>query len=404
MTKAQSLNIKIVLKKFFDTLCLCACVPLCLCAFVFISDGNFVYSSTISKKVDKKEDIGEKKRELHTLKEEIRQKKEKVKEVKKKEQKISQELQQTEVKLESTRKKLKEVSFRLMQVTKHAENITLQLNKEEEKFKKEQGEFAQRMRQVYEYGPLQFWEMLFGAENFFDFLNRVDFLHRILQYDVKLISQIKETKEKIKARQIELKLKCEEIEGIKKDVSYQEKEEKKQIDVKEKVLSDIQRERKAYEAAIRELEETSYEIEVWIKKMEAQRKQPSLYSWDHKWIRPVSGGITSGFGWRMHPVFKIVKFHNGIDIEAPEGTPIVAVANGEVIFSNWWDGYGKTVIIDHGSGVATLYAHCSQLLVGVGQHVKAGQRIALVGSTGISTAHHLHFEIRRNGIPINPLK
>lgn len=373
--------------------------------FLFLSSGgDFVLTSSKTKKIDKKEDIGEKKRELRSLKEEIKQKKEKVKEVKKKEVRISQELQQTEIKLESTRKKLREVSFRLMQTTLQKETITLQLNKEEEKFKKEQGEFSQRLRQIYEYGPLQFWEMLLGAESFFDFLNRVDFLHRILQYDIQLVSQIKETKEKIKVRQIELNRKCEEIEGIKKDVSYQEKEEKKQIDIKEKVLSDIQRERKAYETAVRELEETSYEIEVWIKKMEAQRKQPSLYSWDHKWIRPVSGSITSGFGWRMHPVFKIVKFHNGIDISVPEGTPIVAVANGEVIFSNWWGGYGKTVIIDHGSGVATLYAHCSQLLVGVGQHVKAGQHLALVGSTGISTGHHLHFEIRRNGVPINPLK
>lgn len=360
-----------------------------------------------SQKIDstqKKVDISERKKQLQSIKEEIKEKREKLTEVKKKEQKVSKELEEIEKKLETTRKKLRNVSLRLVQATMQKEAITYQLMKEEERFRKKQAAFASRLRQVYEHGPLEAWEILFGAVSFFDFLNRVEFLYILLQYDIQLVQEIKETKEKIEQRKLQLTRKCEEIEEIKKEISIQEKEEKKQVEIKEDILDSIKKERIAYERAIRELEETSREIEAWIKRMEAQRIKKSPYTWTHKWIKPVNGNITSGFGWRMHPIFKITKFHTGIDIEAPEGTPIVAVADGEVIFSDWWGGYGKVVIIDHGSGVATLYGHCSNLLVSVGQHVKAGKVIATVGSTGISTGPHLHFEIRKNGVPINPLQ
>ncbi|MGF1677176.1 MAG: M23 family metallopeptidase [Rivularia sp. (in: cyanobacteria)] len=112
--------------------------------------------------------------------------------------------------------------------------------------------------------------------------------------------------------------------------------------------------------------------------------------------------ITSGFGWRNHPLTGERKFHSGIDFAAPEGTPIYAYQAGSVEFAQWKGGYGITAIIDHGLGKSTLYAHASQLAVKEGEKVSQGQMIGKVGSTGLSTAPHLHFEVQLNDKPVNP--
>jgi murein DD-endopeptidase MepM/ murein hydrolase activator NlpD len=122
------------------------------------------------------------------------------------------------------------------------------------------------------------------------------------------------------------------------------------------------------------------------------------------WPAPSSHNITSYYGNRFHPVLKKYKMHTGIDIGAPSGSSVIAANKGVVIVAGWQSGYGNTVIIDHGGGIATLYAHCSRLLVSTGQSVDSGSVIAKVGSTGLSTGPHLHFEVRKNGATVNPLQ
>lgn len=116
-----------------------------------------------------------------------------------------------------------------------------------------------------------------------------------------------------------------------------------------------------------------------------------------KFLWPVAGRITSSFGWRWG------HFHHGVDIGVPQGRSIVASRAGRVIFAGWNGGFGNTVILDHGDGLTTLYAHASRIVVRRGQWVEAEQTIARVGSTGYSTGPHLHFEVRVNGTAINPL-
>jgi murein DD-endopeptidase MepM/ murein hydrolase activator NlpD len=107
---------------------------------------------------------------------------------------------------------------------------------------------------------------------------------------------------------------------------------------------------------------------------------------------------------RMHPILHIDRPHEGIDVVAPAGTPIEAPAAGRVVNAGWESGYGNTVTIDHGFGVVTKYAHASRLLVRTGQYVKRGERIALVGNTGLATGPHLHYEVHVNGKPVDPLR
>lgn len=121
------------------------------------------------------------------------------------------------------------------------------------------------------------------------------------------------------------------------------------------------------------------------------------------WPVPGYSTISSPFGYRVHPVLGVSKLHTGIDIPAPTGTPAVAVASGTVIYSGVQGTYGNTVMIRHDNGLVSLYAHNSSLVVKVGDKVKKGQVVTKIGSTGRSTGPHLHFEIRVNGTPQNPL-
>lgn len=122
-------------------------------------------------------------------------------------------------------------------------------------------------------------------------------------------------------------------------------------------------------------------------------------------IMPTQGWLTSAFqAMRVHPILHEARPHEGVDITAPAGTPIEAPARGKITFSGWETGYGNMVVIDHGYGIVTRFAHASKLLVAVGAKVDRGQRIALVGNTGLSTSPHLHYEVHVGGRPVNPLK
>jgi murein DD-endopeptidase MepM/ murein hydrolase activator NlpD len=122
-----------------------------------------------------------------------------------------------------------------------------------------------------------------------------------------------------------------------------------------------------------------------------------------RFIFPANAAISSGFGNRVHPILGYSRFHAGVDFSASYGSTIRAADSGRVIFSGWYGGYGQAVVIDHGNGLSTLYAHASRLFVREGQTVEQGQPVATVGSTGLSTGPHLHFEVRRNGNPVNPM-
>ncbi|MGH9119291.1 MAG: M23 family metallopeptidase, partial [Acidimicrobiales bacterium] len=113
--------------------------------------------------------------------------------------------------------------------------------------------------------------------------------------------------------------------------------------------------------------------------------------------------ITSGFGWRVHPIYGISRFHAGIDLDADTGDAIFAAGRGLVVAAGWRGGYGNCVIIDHGGGIGTLYGHMSSIGVSTGQTVGQGERVGAVGSTGASTGPHLHFEVRVYGEPVNPV-
>jgi len=160
----------------------------------------------------------------------------------------------------------------------------------------------------------------------------------------------------------------------------------------------------AYEKALDEMEEAQRKLNKMIAELQAKQKKGYMGTATFAWPTPGYTRITSPYGWRIHPIYKTRRMHTGIDIGAPAGSNIVAATHGEVIYADWLGGYGKTVVLDHGGGISTMYAHTSVILVEVGQKVRKGQVIAKVGSTGVSTGPHLHFEVKINGNHTDPWK
>jgi murein DD-endopeptidase MepM/ murein hydrolase activator NlpD len=170
---------------------------------------------------------------------------------------------------------------------------------------------------------------------------------------------------------------------------------------KEGLVAQVRGRKREFETQIAQLRAESNAITAFLRSV--QKGQGKAISGKGILASPIPGAaVTSGFGSRVHPVYGDVRTHTGIDFRAATGTPVRAAGAGKVVYAGWRGGYGNTVIIDHGNSLATLYGHLSSIAVGVGQSVAKGQIVARAGSTGLSTGPHLHFEVRANGVPVNP--
>lgn len=175
-----------------------------------------------------------------------------------------------------------------------------------------------------------------------------------------------------------------------------------QQDARQKLYDEAIERQDEFEAQVDQLEEESDRITEALKAREAIAAGQSVKGSGQMMV-PVAGRVTSGFGNRVHPITGRVRLHAGTDFGAPSGTPILAADSGVVVSAGWRNGYGNAVLIDHGNGLATLYAHQSRLAVSGGQSVAQGDVIGYVGSTGNSTGPHLHFEVRKGGTAVNPM-
>jgi murein DD-endopeptidase MepM/ murein hydrolase activator NlpD len=168
-------------------------------------------------------------------------------------------------------------------------------------------------------------------------------------------------------------------------------------------LSELREDADALEDHLKALEASQALIERQLRDAEAaERAGRGVGDTGSGWVKPTNGWLSSGFGNRIHPIYRTPRLHAGVDLAAPTGTPIIASRGGTVTFVGWMSGYGQTVIVFHGNSTATLYAHMSAFAVADGQYIAQGGRLGSVGMTGTATGPHLHFEVRIGGIPQNP--
>jgi len=344
-------------------------------------------------------------KQLRERKAEIERKKRealrRLREVKRKERSISDRLQQIQIELLSATERYNRLSRQLSFVGQQVRRLRGDVKRLSDKLASDRAKFRSRLVSIYKQEPVMYVSLLLSSKDMMDAASRFYVLRKVVVSDSQLIRSIEKHIDELKEKQRELERRESELRQLQEQVAMQRQQIEENKAKQERILRSVQSERIMYERYLREWEEESEAIERMLRALQL-RAGVSTTPWRGSFVRPVVGTVTSGFGYRVHPIFKIVRFHTGVDISASYGTPIRAAAGGTVVFSGWRRAYGLTVIIDHGNGIATLYAHCSSLYVSEGQNVESGQVIAAVGSTGLSTGPHLHFEVRRYGTPINP--
>jgi len=273
-----------------------------------------------------------------------------------------------------------------------------------------QRRLEERLVELYESNEATELEILLQAQSFSDLLEQLDYFRAIGQQD-------KDIADTIKRLQGEMRVAKQQTAATKTDVAEatavlaKKTEEERAAraallarqaalaaarDSKESLLTDVKQQRHADEEDLEAMQAASAAIAAQLVGSGAGSGGGGGAPSSSGFIWPVSGPVTSGFGWRWG------RMHEGIDIGAACGTPIRAAASGTIVYAGWMDGYGNIIIIDHGGGMGTAYGHQSAIYVGGGS-VSQGQTIGAVGSTGHSTGCHLHFEVRVNGTPVNPL-
>ena len=330
---------------------------------------------------------------------------------------VYEQLHAIQIELDTATAELKQVQAERIQLDQDITKTEAELKAAQARLQSREKVFYKRVRDIYINGRLSYLDVVVGSKDFSDFANRMEMLKRILQSDMDLINTIKTEREEIASKKAKLEedrakvLELEKVAQEKQNLINQKKAER------QAVLEQAMNDRDTAERAYNELMASSASITAMLQQRAAERAAAAAAASQGggggggaTWVQgtgqlaaPVNAPITSDFGWRIHPIYGTRRLHAGTDFGVDEGTPVHAADGGVVVEAGWISGYGYTVIIDHGNGMSTLYAHNSDVAVSPGQTVSKGQVVSYSGNTGGSTGPHLHFEVRINGEPTDPM-
>ncbi len=346
-------------------------------------------------------EIDKLKQEQDKLNKQIQQTQQLMNQVKSEKKSVSKSIEDLDHKLNQAEDELSSVENLLSQLENQIAVTTRELERASDDASSQKELLKKRVRVMYENGNVGYLSVILNSTSFSDFISRLDFLKKIISFDMNLLSKMKIHRDSVADKRGQLESELKEKERLKNQIG----EKKEQVETakqdREKTLKDLTKDLKELERQEDKLLAQSSEIGKKIVSLQSSNK---YIGGKIGWPSPGYYKITSPYGYRTHPILKKKKLHTGIDIAVPSGSNIVAANAGKVIYSGYYGGYGNTVIIDHGGKISTLYAHNSKLLVKEGDEVEKGKTIAKSGSTGLSTGPHLHFEVRENGQHVDPMK
>ncbi|MEL6222025.1 MAG: peptidoglycan DD-metalloendopeptidase family protein [Cyanobacteria bacterium J06627_8] len=321
-------------------------------------------------------------------------------EVESQENQAEDKLRGLEDTIQSTAEDIAENEEKLAIANAQLNTLQEELAAAEQRFQDRQFATIGRLRFLQRQTSSEGWAVLLQSSDINEFLDRRHHLKRLYEADRAILTDLKTEADDLEQRRRTVERQKNEIALLTQELLARKTEFEAQAQEQQKLVSRLQDDRRALEAAEAQLAADSENLSGLIQQRLAASQ--GIVRGTGRFIFPANGRISSSFGNRVHPILGYRRFHAGIDFAASYGTTIRAADSGRVIFSGWYGGYGRAIVINHGNGLTTLYAHASRLFVSEGAIVQQGQAIAAVGSSGLSTGPHLHFEVRRNGSPINP--
>ena len=319
---------------------------------------------------------------------------------------LSENLQQVEKldsRIETAEKELAEQESKITELKKSIEQIETQLNSVTEKYDKQVELFKKRMVAIYMAGDTQYLDVLLKSSSLSDFISSYYLISQLTEIDENLLNDLETKKKTMDLSRQKLENEKKELATIVENQTRTTRTLQNTKKMRENFIAKLSDDEKNLQAKIDEINKQYEEVNQQILALAQNGIDTAYIGGELAWPVPGYTRITSKYAMRVHPITGQYKLHTGVDIGAPLGANFVAANDGVVVKAGPNVAYGNMVIIDHGGGISTLYAHGSEILVEVGQTVKRGDPILKVGSTGYSTGPHAHFEVRISGVTTDPL-
>lgn len=315
-----------------------------------------------------------------------------------------QQVQKLDEKIETSQTELDELNTRITELQTSIDEVGEKLKVAEERYNRQKEILEVRLVAMYETSDTQYLDVILSSRSVSDFLSNYFLITELANYDTELLEDIKSQKDEIELAKKKLDNTKEQYTTIKQNQTKTAKILENTKIVRENYIAKLSDTEKDIQAQIDEYNARFDEINKEILSLAMQGIDTQYIGGELAWPIPGYTRITSKYGMRTHPITGVYKLHTGVDVSAPMGANFVAANDGIVVKAEYNSAYGNMVIIDHGGGVSTLYAHGSEIMVQIGQSVKRGETVVLkVGSTGYSTGPHAHFEVRLNGVTTDPL-
>lgn len=402
------------MKKWRKVLCVTLCIPMLLCLMPAGAGLSGVKASELTNDLIKEkqaeiDDAKELKKQLQSNLTDVKKIKEELEASK---EDLTQYVVQLDGQLETIQEKIAELKTKIeekeAQLVQTQQELEVAIENQENQYEA----MKERIQFMYESGDNLYMELLFSSQSFGEMLNKAEYIELLSAYDRQMLDEYVATRKLIELYKEQLEEDKAYLEEAKASVESEEASLNALINEKQRtieaVTNDITNKEAAiaeYEADIKEQNETIAMLEKIVAEEKAKLAEANNRTYDggiFAWPAPSYTRISDDYGNRIHPILGVQQFHNGVDMAAPGGSPILAAYDGSVVAADYSGSMGNYIMIDHGDGLYTIYMHASALYVSKGAEVTKGQKIAAVGSTGRSTGNHLHFSVRLNGSYVSP--